>query len=181
MATTTAHFIYIPTQIPIISDSYNFVLIYTSEIDGDPDEMVEVTIGNILSTYMDDCGDTEDTDHGSGSRISPSEESLRLYFVTSSQHIQIQKDVLTSLSNSYAIRSDARTMLLDVLPRRRISDLDSLSLLSPETSTVHVSIPTFLLNLRSGLQHTGILRSEGPVTCASPCPPSPLRETVKRS
>jgi hypothetical protein len=103
--------------------------------------MVEVTIGNILNTYMDECDDTEDTDLGSGPRIAPSEVSLRLYFITSSQ--QIRKDVLTSLSTSSAIRSDARSMLLDVIPRRRISDLDSLSLLSPETSTVHVSIPTF--------------------------------------
>jgi hypothetical protein len=90
---------------------------------------------------MDECDDNEDTDLGSGPRIAPSEVSLRLYFITSSQ--QIQKDVLTSLSKSSAIRSDARSMLLDVIPRRRISDLDSLSLLSPETSTVHVSIPTF--------------------------------------
>jgi hypothetical protein len=103
--------------------------------------VVEVTIGNILNTYMDECDDTEDTDLGSGPRIAPSEVSLRLYFITSSQ--QIRKDVLTSLSTSSAIRSDARSMLLDVIPRRRISDLDSLSLLSPETSTVHVSIPTF--------------------------------------
>lgn len=104
--------------------------------------MVEETIGNILSAHMEECSDAEeDPDLGSGSRIIPSEVSLRLYFITSSQHIQ--KNVFTSLSNSSAIRSDTRTLRLDVLPRRRISDLDSLSLLSPGTSIVHVSIPTF--------------------------------------
>lgn len=104
--------------------------------------MVEVTIGNILETYMELQSDTEDrTEEESGSRITPSEVSLRIFFITSSQHIE--NDVITSLSTSSAIRSETRKLLLDVLPRRRISDLDSLSLLSPETSIVDVGIPTF--------------------------------------